>query len=318
MLELRELLDEWHAWEIRDVYGYRPYEDTEWDRRFRTFLHGRGRGRTPRGPSPGAAAGRECVLARQVSEARKVAEKRLHATVAKAARRAALALPRDRVATLKTPEGRRYSELERLRRPPTRTTGTAFARALERVDEIGAFQLGRLRLSQIPPNRLAALAREHGLSRGAVRTAIADLMPEHTAAAADEDAPAPELPSPSTCRARLPTSSVPPSWSPTSGPRSTMPFRLQPDHDRSRRQRLYRCFPRPVFAAFAGPASTTAMASRLSTAAATVRRWAGNQAGRTEQNPRRWVTLPSPLPSDTDQLGADACRACPLWTPGAG
>jgi TnpA family transposase len=46
-----------------------------------------------------------------------------------------------------------------LRRPPTRTTGTAFARALERVDEIGAFQLGRLRLSQIPPNRLAALAR---------------------------------------------------------------------------------------------------------------------------------------------------------------
>jgi hypothetical protein len=41
----------------------------------------------------------------------------------------------------------------------TRTTGTAFARALERVDEISAFQLGRLKLSQIPPNRLAALAR---------------------------------------------------------------------------------------------------------------------------------------------------------------
>ncbi|MEU0482436.1 hypothetical protein ABZ260_25030 [Streptosporangium sp. NPDC006013] len=30
------------------------------------------------------------------------------------------------MATLKTPEGRRYSELERLRRPPTKT-GTAFA-----------------------------------------------------------------------------------------------------------------------------------------------------------------------------------------------
>ncbi|MDO0929385.1 hypothetical protein QQY24_29725 [Streptomyces sp. TG1A-8] len=39
------------------------------------------------------------------------------------------------------------------------TTGTAFARALERVDEIGAYRLGRLRLSQIPPNRMAALAR---------------------------------------------------------------------------------------------------------------------------------------------------------------
>lgn len=37
--------------------------------------------------------------------------------------------------------------------------GTAFARALERVDEISAFQLGRLKLSQIPPNRMAALAR---------------------------------------------------------------------------------------------------------------------------------------------------------------
>ncbi|MEV0352295.1 hypothetical protein AB0H88_41595 [Nonomuraea sp. NPDC050680] len=53
----------------------------------------------------------------------------------------------------------RFSELERLRRPPTRTTGTAFARSLERVDEIGAFQLGRVRLAQVPPNRLAALAR---------------------------------------------------------------------------------------------------------------------------------------------------------------
>ena len=100
------------------------------------------------------------VLARQVSEARKVAEKRLHATVAGATQRADPALPGDLVATVKTPERSRFSELERLRRPPTRTTGTAFARALERVDEIGAYQLGRLKLSQIPPNRMtAALAR---------------------------------------------------------------------------------------------------------------------------------------------------------------
>nr|WP_199847564.1 MULTISPECIES: hypothetical protein [unclassified Streptomyces] len=75
------------------------------------------------------------------------------------AQAAAEALPGELVATLKTPEGSRFSELERLRRPPTGTTGTAFARALERVDEIGAYRLGRLRLSQIPPNRMAALAR---------------------------------------------------------------------------------------------------------------------------------------------------------------
>jgi hypothetical protein len=30
-----------HAWEIRDVYEYHEYEDPEWSRRFRTFLHGR-------------------------------------------------------------------------------------------------------------------------------------------------------------------------------------------------------------------------------------------------------------------------------------
>lgn len=159
-----------HAWEIRDAYGYHPYEDAEWGRRFRTFLHGRawthaegpkslfdhavGWLRRHRVLLPGVS-----VLARQVSEARKVAEKRLHATVAGAARRADPALPGDLVATLKTLEGSRFSELERLRRPPTRTTGTAFARALERVDEIGAYRLGRLRLSQIPPNRMAALAR---------------------------------------------------------------------------------------------------------------------------------------------------------------
>ncbi|MFV5997961.1 hypothetical protein ACNPQM_37700 [Streptomyces sp. NPDC056231] len=44
------------------------------------------------------------------------------------------------MATLKTPEGSRFSELER-------------------VDEIGAYRLGRLKLSQIPPNRMAVLAR---------------------------------------------------------------------------------------------------------------------------------------------------------------
>ncbi|OHV28661.1 hypothetical protein BCD49_37730 [Pseudofrankia sp. EUN1h] len=30
-----------HAWEIRDAYGYHPFEDAEWGRKFRSFLHGR-------------------------------------------------------------------------------------------------------------------------------------------------------------------------------------------------------------------------------------------------------------------------------------
>ncbi|MCX5095805.1 recombinase family protein [Streptomyces sp. NBC_00365] len=39
---------------------------------------------------------------------------------------------------------------------------------------------------------IAALARDHGVSRGAIRTAVADLMPERTAT--EENASAPELP----------------------------------------------------------------------------------------------------------------------------
>jgi hypothetical protein len=71
-----------HAWEIRDAYGYHHlYEDPEWARRFRTFLHGRawthaegavalcnqavGWLRRHRVLLPGVS-----VLARQVSEAR--------------------------------------------------------------------------------------------------------------------------------------------------------------------------------------------------------------------------------------------------------
>ncbi len=30
-----------HAWEIRDAHAYHEYEDAEWSRQFRTFLHGR-------------------------------------------------------------------------------------------------------------------------------------------------------------------------------------------------------------------------------------------------------------------------------------
>jgi hypothetical protein len=30
-----------HAWMIRDAYEYHEYDNPEWSRRFRTFLHGR-------------------------------------------------------------------------------------------------------------------------------------------------------------------------------------------------------------------------------------------------------------------------------------
>jgi Domain of unknown function (DUF4158) len=197
-----------HAWEIRDAYGYHPFEDHAQGRKFRAFLHGRAWTAHAEGPKalfdhsvgwlrrhrvllPGVS-----VLARQVSEVRAIAEKRLHTTVAKATRRADAALPGDLVAMLKTPEGGRYSELERMHQAPTRTTGIAMKGALQRVEDIAAFQLGRLRLEQIPPNRLSALAR-YGLGTKAPklertpepkRTAMLTAVMRHLEAKAIDDA----------------------------------------------------------------------------------------------------------------------------------
>ncbi|MFE9636949.1 hypothetical protein [Streptomyces sp. NPDC006463] len=71
-----------------------------------------------------------------------------------------------------------------------------FARSLERVDKIGAFQLGRVRLAQVPPNRLAALAR-YGLGSKAAsleraeepkRTAMLTAVMRHLEAKAIDEA----------------------------------------------------------------------------------------------------------------------------------
>ncbi|MET7913144.1 hypothetical protein ABZS98_33810 [Streptomyces avermitilis] len=49
-----------------------------------------------------------------------------------------------------------------------------------------------MRTAYLEGRSITALARDHDVSRGAIRTAVADLLPEYTAAA--PDAPAPELP----------------------------------------------------------------------------------------------------------------------------
>ncbi|MGY0067135.1 recombinase family protein [Streptomyces sp. QTS137] len=49
-----------------------------------------------------------------------------------------------------------------------------------------------VRTAYLEGRSIAALARDHTVSRGAIRTAVADLMPDHTAI--EEDIPAPELP----------------------------------------------------------------------------------------------------------------------------
>lgn len=49
-----------------------------------------------------------------------------------------------------------------------------------------------VRAAYLGGQSIASLAREYDVSRGAIRTAVSDLLPEYTAA--DQDAPAPELP----------------------------------------------------------------------------------------------------------------------------
>ncbi len=196
-----------HAWEIGKAYGYHQFADREWGRKFRTFLHGRAWTHTE-GPValfdhavawlrrhrvllPGVS-----VLARQVSGVREIAERRLHTTVAQATRRADPMLPGLLVDLLEVPDGARFSELERLRRSPTRTTGLAMARALDRVNDIAVFGLGRVNVERVPPNRLASLAR-YGLGSKAPslaratepkRTAMVAAVVRHLEAVAIDDA----------------------------------------------------------------------------------------------------------------------------------
>ncbi|NMO36627.1 recombinase family protein [Streptomyces sp. GMY01] len=57
---------------------------------------------------------------------------------------------------------------------------------------VAADRTGAVRTAYLEGHSIAALARDHDVSRGAIRTAVADLLPNHTAI--EEDAPAPALP----------------------------------------------------------------------------------------------------------------------------
>ncbi|MEV0303025.1 hypothetical protein [Streptomyces prasinus] len=57
---------------------------------------------------------------------------------------------------------------------------------------VAASKTDDVRTAYLEGRSIAALAREHRVSRGAIRTAVADLLPDHTAS--EEDAPAPEVP----------------------------------------------------------------------------------------------------------------------------
>lgn len=120
----------------------------------------------------------------------------MHPTLAEAAASADAELPRRLGLLLRVPEGQRFSELERLRRPPTRTSGPAMVRALDRASDVLAVGARAAQVQAVPANRLAALAR-YGLTAKAPalrelteppRTATLLAAARHLEAAAVDDA----------------------------------------------------------------------------------------------------------------------------------
>jgi hypothetical protein len=170
-----------HAWEIRDAYGYRDFSDPGAQEQLRDFMDGRAwthaEGALALFTQAAAWLRRHRVLlpgvttlARLVAQVRDQAAERMYRTVAEAAVSADAQLPYRLRDLLAVPDGQRVSELELLRRAPTRTSGIAMSKALDRVSTALAIGARAVQVQVIPNNRLAALAR-YGLTAKAPQLA---------------------------------------------------------------------------------------------------------------------------------------------------
>lgn len=161
-----------HTAEIRREFGYRDFADAadEVDE----FLAARAWTRVETSKAlfdatvtwlrqnrillPGAS-----VLARLVAGHRDRATEQMHTGLHQAALDADPELPNRLTGLLAVPEDSRISELERLRRGPTRVSGRSMTEALHRVSELAGLGADAVDVSTVPANRLEALARD-GLS----------------------------------------------------------------------------------------------------------------------------------------------------------
>ncbi|GAB2859000.1 Tn3-like element Tn3 family transposase [Actinocorallia aurea] len=174
-----------HAWEIRDLLGYREFALGEAE--VRAFVAARVWA-SAEGPRalfdravvhllkarillPGIS-----VLSRLVAEVRRVENARLHALLAECTPAETVVALR---ALLQVPEGKRASELERLRTPPVRASGRVLASQLDRVAEIGNLGAGKVDAGEVPAAKLAALAK-YGLASKA--PTLRDLEPDRQTA----------------------------------------------------------------------------------------------------------------------------------------
>lgn len=155
-----------HTAEIRDEFGY--YDFAEKREAVRAFLLARASTRVESSKALFDAVMREqqvllpgvSILIRLVSECREAAAANLHTTLCEGAREADAGLPERLVGLLEVPEGSRFSGLERLRRGPTRVSGRSMTDALKRAEELAELGAGAVDVSEIPVNRLEALARD--------------------------------------------------------------------------------------------------------------------------------------------------------------
>jgi TnpA family transposase len=156
-----------HVAEIKRQYGYRDFHDSQEQFNLLRWLYAHAWLSAER-PSvlfdlatarlverkvllPGVT-----VLARLVARVRERAATRLWKLLA----RVPNPEQRARLETLLVvPAGARQSNLDRLRRPPTRVSAQALVEALQRLAEIRALGGGDLRQPPVPPARLKALAR---------------------------------------------------------------------------------------------------------------------------------------------------------------
>mgnify|MGYP005606742319 CR=1 FL=1 len=179
-----------HAWQIREAYGFRIFEDAGVGEEFRAFLDGRA---WSHAEGPGALFDRAAgwlrrnrvllpgitVLMRQVVTARDAAAERTYGELVRACELVDPTLSVRLLASLTVSPGQRVSEMESWRHGSTRVSGPGMIRALERAGQLRALRVREVDCSAVPANRITALAR-YGLAAKA-RSLAALAEPRRTA-----------------------------------------------------------------------------------------------------------------------------------------
>lgn len=251
-----------HAWEIRELLDYRAFGSCESEVRQYVAARVWASAEGPRALFDRAQVHMlkerillpgMTVLVRMIGEVRRAENERLHALLSgrlPAEMRAAL------VGLLEVPDGKRRSELERLRTAPTKASGRVLADELRRVAEIAQLGAGGVATDPVPAVKLGALAR-YGLAAKAPRSA--PRSPSCGADARRRPGTATAPPSPPGCSGARPRSTGPP-----------RPFRLRPNAARRTSTRPARS-PRPPSTGCC-PAATSRCARRRCGGCSTKRR----------------------------------------------